>query len=109
MSGSNSYMEPEFSNPKEYESCENLEIVAHIASPVAKEIEKLVIGDNLIIKALTNSGPVQVLSIKNNLIGNVLSKDVERLLSCLNGGTDYFGIVLNIDGGACLIKIKAGR
>lgn len=44
MSGSNSYMEPEFSKPKEYDSCENLEIVAHIASPVAKEIEKLVIG-----------------------------------------------------------------
>jgi len=106
MSGGGGGPGPSIRNEDE-PSCADLVITTHIASPVPAVISTLSKGDLLTITVASITGPIQVVTSGGKLAGSVISKDQARLLSCINGGTEYEAEVLSIKGGNCQIQIRS--
>ena len=106
MSGnSNDGGGPSISRPSSNESCNDLVIVLNLSSPQGSVIEQLKNGDILSVQSLTDQGPIQVLNNQGELAGTVISREMVRLLNCINQGTSFVAEVLQINGAQCKVQI----
>ena len=108
MSGnSNDGGGPSISRPSSNDNCDDLVIVLNLASPQAEVINTLNKGDVLSVQPLTEQGPIQVLDYEGHVAGTIVSREMVRLLNCINNGTDFGAEVLQINGGQCNVRIFA--
>ena len=98
---------PSLNRPNENEICEDLVIVANLASPQVAVIDGLNEGDILTIVAASDQGPVQALNEQNQVAGTIFTREQVRLLNCINAGNVYIAEVLSIDNGQCQVQIRA--
>lgn len=106
MSGGGGGSSPSINRPIEGESCENLVLNVNIASPQPDVIITLSRGNILNVSAVSDQGPIQVITQDGRLAGNVISRDQVRLMNCINGGVTYIAEVTSIDGGQCGVQIR---
>ena len=98
---------PSINRPNENEDCSALVITTNLATPQAKVIGDLEVGDILSIRIATDQGPIQALNIDGEIAGSIVSREQVRLLNCIIGGTSYIAEVLSLEGGQCQVQIRA--
>jgi len=103
MSGSRNNM-PSGNNSVEDLNCNNLFIETNLSSPNSEVLEDLAVDDILFL-SLNEKNVILAVTDKNKIAGSITSS-VTKLIKCLNDGYHFVGIIFELDGTKCKIKIR---
>lgn len=98
---------PSINRPSDNENCNDIVINTNLASPKTEVLEMLTIGNILTVQAASDQGPIQAFNENGELAGNIVSREMIRLLSCIAGGTIFEAEVTNLNHGQCSVQIRA--
>ena len=87
--------------------CSNLSFETHINSPVQGELDKLSIGDVLVVE-LAVRGSVEVVQVLNgsDAVGGIVDR-APSLKQCLESGFEFKATVRDISGAAVRIYVES--
>ncbi|HVX00129.1 MAG TPA: hypothetical protein VHA52_06830 [Candidatus Babeliaceae bacterium] len=85
--------------------CADLVLRTQLASPDPAVIADLGVGDILTVHLLNAVGPLQALTVDNQIAGAILTANPARLINCINSGYEFQARVLSINGGECQVSI----
>ncbi|TXF82498.1 hypothetical protein FUA23_21810 [Neolewinella aurantiaca] len=89
------------------EDCGSLRIITSVASPDSDVLVDVSEGDILNVRTLSNEGPVIIETPDGRVVGSVLSREMIRLISCINNGIEFNAVVNSISDGRCVIEISS--
>lgn len=90
-------IEPEIYN------CSKVNMIVIVLGPNINLLVKLKLGDDVDIDF---DNKRSIVAKKNNeIIGNLIHKDINELVKCIKKGYKYKGIIVKLDGADCEIKI----
>lgn len=91
-----------------FDSCETLVINTQLSSPKSGVVEKLQLGDLLVLAIQVVGGTTVVVALhEGNVAGGLASPETGRLRSCLEGGTNYIAKVTGKDDGQIRVRVSA--
>ena len=70
-------------------------------------LEKLSIGNELTIATSDGQLPLVALDKKERIAGSIVLPEQTALLKCIKGGTSYIAKVVSLEGGSCIVDIRA--
>lgn len=71
-------------------------------------LSSVAVGTRLVVRRTEkNSIPRVELQFNNELLGVFLSRNLSQLLRCIEEGTNYFGIITDLEDGIVKVKIEA--
>ncbi len=98
---------PTINRPGGNDDCSSLVINANLASPDLDVLSNLNIGDILDIVTISDQGPLRALDSDGNIVGNILSREQIRLLSCIVKGVVFQAEIIALNEGQCTVQIRA--
>ena len=99
-SGSGGYKPTAPSSP-----CARLTFQATINSPKPTVIGQLKVGDSLEV-LLNPQGQGVILEHNVQLAGSLTGTQVAQLINCINSGFEYKAVVVQLNGGQCVVRIE---
>lgn len=75
-------------------------------SPNPAVIGQLTVGDNLEI-SLNSAGLGVVVELNGEDAGAITATQVAQLINCINSGFEYRAVVVQLNGGQCVVRIEA--
>jgi len=84
--------------------CARLSFQATVNSPKPDVTSRLTVGDALDV-ALSPQGQGVVLEQNGQLAGSIVGSRVAQLVNCINSGFDYQAIIIELNGGHCVVRI----
>jgi len=98
---------PSINRPSDNDNCNDIVINTNLASPQAEVLDTLDVGDILTVQAASDQGPIQAFKEDGALAGNIVSREMIRLLACIANGTIFEAEVTNLNNGQCSVQIRA--
>jgi hypothetical protein len=88
--------------------CDKLTTKVILNSPDSKVLNKLKVGDVLIVQLQKPTGPVVVVTRDGKVAGSITSAILTSLIRCLELGNQYVAEVLELSAGKCQVLIRPG-
>ncbi len=92
--------------PPSSSPCARLTFQATVNSPNPAVIGQLTVGDNLEI-SLNSAGLGVVVELNGEDAGAITATQVAQLINCINSGFEYRAVVVQLNGGQCVVRIEA--
>jgi hypothetical protein len=86
--------------------CARLAFQATVNSPNPSVISQLSVGDSLNV-SLNPQGQGVVVESNDVMAGAITATQVAQLVNCINSGFEYRAVVVQINGGQCVVRIEA--
>jgi hypothetical protein len=85
--------------------CDELVIQAQLISPRKEVLNKMKVGDWLVIKLNVEQDRV-IAYFHDEIAGSIITKEILRLMQCLKK-IEFLGNVRNVEDGSCSLTIKS--
>jgi hypothetical protein len=89
------------------DDCSSFKERTILASPLAPVISSLSRNDRLALELTNGHAPVRALTVGGQVAGNIIPTSLEKLVTCMQSGTLYDAFVISVQGGACVVEIRA--
>ena len=90
------------------DTCATLREITTLNSPQRAIIVLLHVGDLLDVTVSTQGKAVIVQALyQGQVAGTITSSIIQKLAECINGGHIYVAEVIELNGGACKVRIRA--
>ena len=84
-------------------NCSNITAITHILSPNTSLLSA--IHENDLLEIMIQNNIVVVANELNEIVGSIMTANIERLIECMEEGHRYKAKVLKIDGAAIEVQI----
>lgn len=88
-------------------SCPLLTFATPLNSVDPHVLSTIKVGDELLI--CEQAGSIVATDASGNVAGSITAVELAQLFACMEAGYRYVGVVENINGGTCLIRIRYRR
>ncbi len=93
--------------PKNNDACETLTQTLPLNSPNSNVLRRLNRGDRLDVASRQLNGSVIVEALyQGQVAGTITSTIFQRIAECIEQGYEYVAVVLEVNGGACKVKVQ---
>ncbi len=93
----------------QFDSCESLVIDTQLSSPKQAVVERISVGDTLIISTQNYGGAAVVVAIyQGEVAGGLAAPEIGRLRTCIEDGTQYLAKVVAKNDGQVRVRVTAG-
>lgn len=93
----------------QFNSCASLVIDTQLSSPKQAVVERISVGDTLIISTQNYGGAAVVVAIyQGEVAGGLAAPEIGRLRTCIEDGTQYLAKVVAKNDGQVRVRVTAG-
>ena len=93
--------------PKNNDACETLTQTLPLNSPNPNVLRRLSRGDRLDVASRQLNGSVIVEALyQGQVAGTITSTIFQRIAECIEQDYEYVAVVLEVNGGACKVKVQ---
>jgi len=97
-----------WANEPSVDTCETLRETTTLNSPQKAVINLLNVGNLLNVIVSKQGKAVVVLALyQGQVAGTITSSIIQKLAECIEGGHEYVAEVIELQGGACKVRIRA--